>query len=147
MKRVAFILACLTSACASTFAGNPNDPVDMAAELGNRGRAYVGMAEVCDATAGSGHREAVVRTIADQQQRLGVLSGLVNRAYAGHASEDFATHMQTQMNAHGLSAERFCGEVVAQAKDELSQRATHILALPTYHDIMYYAREGQRPNT
>lgn len=143
MKQIAVVLACLASACASTYAPNPVDPVDMAAALGDRGRAYVGMGEVCDAAAGGGHREAIVQTVELQQQRLGVLAGLVNRAYRGRASEELTAHMQAQMSMHGLSAEQFCSEVVAQADKELTQRAAYILTLSPQHDIMYYVRDVQ----
>lgn len=145
MKRIAIALACLVSACASTYAANPNDPVDMAAELGNRGREYVGMGEVCDSAAGGAHRAAIVQVVQSQQQRLGVLAGLVDRAYRGRASEGLVHHMHAQMNAHGLTAVQFCGAVVAQAEADLSERARHILTLSTQPDLMYYAREIQEP--
>jgi hypothetical protein len=147
MKRIAFTLVCLASACASTYQPDPRDPVDMAAALGERGRAYIGMGEACDGAAGGAHRAAIVQAIEAQQRRLGVLADLVNRAYRGRASEELVHHMQAQMNAHGLTAAQFCGEVVTQAEAELSQRATYILTLTPQPDLMYYAREGQRPNT
>jgi hypothetical protein len=143
MKKIAVVLACLASACASTYAPNPADPVDMAAALGDRGRAYVGMGEVCDAAAGGGHRDAIVQTVELQQQRLGVLAGLVDRAYRGRASEELTAHMHTQMSTHGLTAEQFCSEVVAQADKDLTQRAAYILTLSPQHDIMYYVRDVQ----
>jgi hypothetical protein len=145
MKRIAIALACLVSACASTYAANPNDPVDMAAELGNRGRAYVGMGEVCDRAAGGGHRAAIVQAVQAQQERLGVLSGLVNRAYRGRATPQLTAHMQAEMGAHGLTPAQFCGEVVAQAEAELSDRATLVLTLSPQPDLLYYAREIQEP--
>jgi hypothetical protein len=143
MKQITIVLACMASACASTYAPNPADPVDMAAALGDRGRAYVGMGEACDAVASGGHRDAIVQTVELQQQRLGVLAGLVNRAYRGHASEDLIGHMHAQMSTHGLTAEQFCSEVVAQADEELSQRAAYILTLSPQPDIMYYVRDVQ----
>jgi hypothetical protein len=147
MKQIALSLAVLASACASSYAPDPADPVDMAAELGNRARAYVGMGEVCDTATGGAHRAAIVQIVQTDQERLGVLADLVNRAYRGRATEELMGHMRAQMTSHGLSAEQFCTEVVAQAEAELDARTTDVLALPTYHDIMYYVREGQRPNT
>jgi hypothetical protein len=143
MKQIAVVLACAASACASTYAPNPHDPVDMAAALGDRGRAYVGMGEACDAAAGGGHRDAIVETVMAQQQRLGVLADLLNRAYRGRASEELIGHMHMQMSTHGLTAEQFCSEVVAQADKDLSQRAAYILTLSPQHDIMYYVRDVQ----
>jgi hypothetical protein len=143
MKQIAIVLACAASACASTYAANPYDPVDMAAALGDRGRAYIGMGEACDAAAGAGHRDAIVQTVELQQQRLGVLAGLVNRAYRGRASEELIGHMRAQMRTHRLTAEQFCSEVVAQADEELSQRTAYILTLSPQHDIMYYVRDVQ----
>lgn len=143
MKQIAVVLACLASACASAYAPNPADPVDMAAALGDRGRAYVGMGEACDAAAGPGHREAIVQTIELQQQRLGVLAGLLNRAFRGQVSEELTNHMHAQMSAHGLTAEQFCSEVVAQADEDLSKRTAYILTLSPQHDIMYYVRDVQ----
>ena len=143
MKHIAIVLTCLASACASTYAPNPADPVDMAAALGDRGRAYVGMGEVCDAAAGPGYRDAIVQTIEFQQQRLGVLAGLLNRAYRGQASEELTNHMHAQMSAHGLTAEQFCNDVVEQADEDLNKRAAYILTLSPQHDIMYYVRDVQ----
>lgn len=145
MKRSAIALAVLVSACASTYAANPNDPVDMAAELGNRGRDYVGMGEVCDRAAGGAHRAAIVQVIQAQQARLGVLSDLVNRAYWGRATPELAAHMQAEMGAHGLTPVQFCGDVVTQANAELSQRADYVLTLSPQPDLMFYAREIQEP--
>jgi hypothetical protein len=143
MKQIAVVLACLASACATSYAPNPADPVEMAAALGDRGRAYVGMGEACDAAAGAGHRDAIAQTVELQQQRLGVLAGLLDRAYRGRASEELVGHMHMQMSMHGLTAEQFCTEVVAQADEELSQRATYILTLRPQPDIMYYVRDVQ----
>jgi hypothetical protein len=143
MKQIAVVLACVASACASTYAPNPNDPIDMAAALGDRGRAYVGMGEACDAAAGGGYRDAIVETVVTQQERLGVLADLLPRAYRGRASEELIGHMHMQMSTHNLTAEQFCSEVVAQADDDLSQRAAYILTLSPQHDIMYYVREVQ----
>ena len=143
MKQFAVVLACLASACASTYAPNPADPVDMAAALGDRARDYVGMGEVCDAAAGGGHRDAIVQTVELQQQRLGVLAGLVSRAYSGRASEELTAHMHAQMSTHGLTAEQFCTEMLAQADEDLSKRTEYIRTLSPQHDIMYYVRDVQ----
>jgi hypothetical protein len=147
MKRIALVLACLVSACASSLAANPNDPVDMAADLGNRASRYVGMGEVCDAAAGGGYRAAIEQTVESQQDLLGPLSGLVDRAYNGRASRELVTHMQSQMQAHNLSAAQFCTEVVRQADADLSQRTAYILMLGNgAPDTMMYARDIQRPH-
>jgi len=147
MRLSALGLACLLAACASTYAANPNDPVDMAAELGNRGRQYVSMGEVCDAQAGGAHRQAVVSAIRAEQIKLGVLSGLVNRAYRGRASEELAGHMQSQMNAQGMSMGVYCETMVRQARAEVADRTTHILSLTTRLDLDYFARQAQQPNS
>lgn len=143
MKQIAVVLACFASACASTHGPNPADPVDMAAALGDRGRAYVGMGEACDLAAGPGHRDAIVQTIELQQQQLGVLAGLLNRAYRGRNSEEFTNHMQAQMSAHGLTAAQFCSEVLVQANEDLGKRTAYILTLSPQHDIMHYVRDVQ----
>jgi len=140
MRLIALGFACLLSACASTYAANPSDPVDMAAELGNRGQRYVGMGEVCDTAAGGGHRQAIVQTIRAEQQQLGVLSGLVERAYRGRATDELAAHMATQMRTHNVSAAHFCGEVVRQAAVEMSQRTENIQTLTVTPDPFDYAR-------
>jgi uncharacterized protein YijF (DUF1287 family) len=147
MKRLAIVLTALASACATALEPNPADPVDMAADLGNRARHYVGMGEACDAAAADGYRASIVAIVEKQQERLGVLADLVNRAYRGRATEDLIQHMQTQMSTHQISASAFCDEVVVQAATDLDARATHVLTLTPQHDIMYYVREGQRPNT
>jgi|GEM_PF-3177825 len=141
MRLVAIGLACALSACASTYAPNPADPVDMAAELGNRGRAYVGMGEVCDAAAGGAHRQAIAATIRAEQQNLGVLAGLVERAHRGHASDEFRAHMASQISRHGVTPAEFCGEVVRQARDELSARSDQVQNMPAAPpSAMEYAR-------
>lgn len=141
MRLVAIVLACALSACASTYAANPEDPVDMAAELGNRGKLYVGMGEVCDTAIGGAHREAVTQAIRAEQQNLGVLSGLVERAHRGHASDELAAHMATQMNVHNISAERFCGETLRQARYEISARSQQVQQMPPLApNPMDYAR-------
>lgn len=147
MKRMAIALAFLASACASTYAANPNDPVDMAAELGNRGREFVGMGDVCDGAAGGAHRAAIVHALQAEQARLGPLAPFVNRAYEGRASAELVHHMHAELNAHGLTANQFCTEVVRQAQAEASERTTHILTLAPQPDLMYYAREIQDPRT
>jgi hypothetical protein len=144
MRLIALAAASLLSACASTYVANPNDPVDMAAELGNRGRQYVGMGETCDMAAGGGHRLAVERSLQSEQQRLGVLAGLVDRAYAGRASDELNGHMQTQMRTHGLTAAQFCDEVVAQAQTDMNTRATFILAMTGDLDALSMARDISR---
>jgi hypothetical protein len=145
MRLVALGAVLLLSACASTYAANPNDPVDMAAELGNRGRQYVGMGEVCDTAAGGAHRAAIVHAVQSEQQRLGVLAGLVDRAYRGHASNELAAHMSQEMSAHGVTAPAFCAEVVQQAQAEISQRGMHILTLSGEVDALGMARDITRP--
>jgi hypothetical protein len=147
MKLKALGLACMLTACASTYAANPNDPVDMAAELGNRGRQYVGMGEVCDGIASVGHRQAVVDTLRTEQAKLGVLSGLVNRAYRGSASDELAQNMYMQMSARGQAPGEFCTAVVTQAQAEMRDRTTYILSLTTRDDLEYFAHQADRPNT
>jgi hypothetical protein len=145
MKRLALSLACFASACASTYAANPNDPVDMAAELGDRGRQYVAMGEICDVAAEGAYKQTIVETLQTEQARLGALSGLMNRAYRGTASRELVVHMQAQMSEHGLSASEFCAEVVHQAQTESNLRATQILAMTGEIDVMAYARMLDRP--
>lgn len=145
MKRIAIGLVCLLSACASTYAANPSDPVDMAAELGNRGQRYVGMGQVCDGAVGAGHHRAIVETIRLEQSRLGTLSGLVNRAYRGRADNDLAVHMSNRMGVHNVSAPEFCAEVVRQARVEMHQRANHVLSLSYGPDVLDLVRESTRP--
>ncbi|HYD87986.1 MAG TPA: hypothetical protein VEA80_10960 [Vitreimonas sp.] len=141
MRLVAIGMACALSACASTYAPNPNDPVDMAAELGNRGKLYVGMGEVCDSAVGGAHREAIVQTVRAEQQDLGVLAGLVQRAYSGHATDELAAHMAAQLGVHDIGAATFCAEVVSQARAELSTRADSVRQMPVSpSDPMDYAR-------
>lgn len=145
MRLIALGAMCVLSACASSYVANPNDPVDMAAELGNRGRQYVGMGEVCDANAGGAHRAAIVQALQHQQPRLGVLAGLVNRAYRGRASDELAAHMSQQLSAHGLTAPQFCAEVVQQAQAEATERTTQILAMRSGIGVMNLARDALRP--
>jgi hypothetical protein len=147
MRLSALALACILSACASTYAANPNDPVDMAAELGDRGRQYIGMGEICDASAGGAHRQAIVTSLQTEQVKLGVLSGLVNRAYRGHATDELAHHMRTQMHAQGVTMADYCAAVVTQAQVEVRERAAYILSLTTRPDLDYFARQAQQPNT
>src|SRR5262245_46023564 len=78
MRLIALGLICALTACASTYVANPNDAVEMAGELGDRGRDYVGLGEACDTADGGGHRAAIVSAVQMQQQRLGVLADLVN---------------------------------------------------------------------
>lgn len=145
MRLFALGMILLASACAPTYALNPNDPVDMATDLGNRGRDYVGMGETCDSAAAGGHRAAIVQAVQHEQQRLGVLAGLVNRAYRGHGSEAFAAHLNQQTSAHGLTADAFCAHVVQQAQSDLTARTTHILTLRGQVDGLALVRDLDRP--
>jgi len=145
MRLKAIGLACLVSACASTYAPNPNDPVDMAAELGNRGRHYVAMGAVCDAVAGGQYRRTVSDSVRVQQQRLGVLSSLVERAHRGQASPALLASMQDQMRQRGLSAAEYCADMLRQAELETAQRASRILAMTPYTNTMDLARQTQEP--
>jgi hypothetical protein len=129
IRVLALAAACTLSACASTYVANPNDPVDMAAALGDRGAQYVGMGAVCDANAGGDYRRTMTELVALEQNRLGVLRGLVNRAYHGEATDALRAHMQVEMAENGLSAAEFCSEAVQQARVDLNQRADTILAL------------------
>lgn len=144
MRALVLALACMTGACASTYAANPNDPVDMAAQLGDRGRQYVGMGEVCDIATSGGRHQAIIEALRHQQQRLGSLSDLVDRAYRGTATEELSTHMQAQMRTHGLSAPEFCDAVVQQARAEFSRRTAVILGLESQFDGMVLVREADR---
>jgi hypothetical protein len=145
MRLAALGMLVLLSACASTRAADLNDPVDMAAALGDVGQQYVGMGEVCDAQAGSGYRDAIVQTVRSEQRRLGALSDLVNRAYRGHASLELSAHLQAQTSAHNVSAASFCSAVVAQARSDLNARASHVLALRGEFDGMSLIRHVERP--
>ena len=141
MRLVAIALATALSACASTYVANPDDPVDMAAELGNRGKRYVGMGEVCDGAVGGAHRDAITQTIRAEQRNLGVLAGLVERAHRGHATDELRAHMAAQLSTHGVSAAQFCSEVVSQANDELGARSQQVQRMPAAPpDPMHYAR-------
>lgn len=144
MRQAAFGLVVLASACA-TYAPNPNDPVDMAAELGNRGRYYMAMGEVCDTAAGGQYRQMMADTIGAQQQRLGVLSDLVDRAYRARASAEHAAHLQAQMRERGYSAAEYCSELTRQAEAEARDRAMRILATPHGINTMDFARQVQEP--
>jgi hypothetical protein len=141
MRALVLAAACALSACASTYAANPNDPVDMAAALGDRGAQYVGLGAVCDANAGGEYRSAMAQTVAHEQERLGVLRGLVSRAYRGRPTDALRTHMASQMMQNGLSAAEFCSEAVRQAQADLKNRADYILALSTPPLTMREARD------
>lgn len=145
MRLRAIALACLLGACASTYAAHPNDPVDMAAELGNRGRQYMAMGEVCDAAANGAYRQAVAEALHAQQQRLGVLAGLVQRAYRARATHEHMALLQTEMRAQGHSAAEYCSAMVRRAQVEAQQRTAHILTLSPYVDTMGLARHAQEP--
>lgn len=101
----------------------------MAAALGDRGERYMGLSSVCDRVGGGDYGERMAQLIARQQDRLGMLRGLVNRAYRGQPDEALRTHMQQQMARHQLTATQFCDAALRQAQEEFSQRTDAILAL------------------
>jgi hypothetical protein len=144
MRLMALGMMVLLSACVSSRVADINDPVDMAAALGDVGQRYVGMGEVCDAQAGAGYRAAIVQTVESEQQRLGALSDLLNRAYRGHASPELSAHLQQQASAHNVSAASFCSAVVAQARSDLNVRANHVLTLTARADGMDLIRQATR---
>jgi hypothetical protein len=144
MRLIALGLLVLAAGCVSTRAMNPTDPVDMAAELGDLGWQYVGMGEVCDAQVAGGRRAAIVQIVQNEQQRLGALSDLVNRAYRGHATPELSAHLQAQTSAHQVSTAAFCAAVVAQARADLSARATHVLTLRGQADGLDLIRQANR---
>lgn len=139
MRLIALALVCALSACASAFVANPNDPVDMTAELGNRARDYVGMGEACDATAGDGHRATIVQEVRAQQQQLGVLAELVNRAYRGHATPELTARVRADAQS--------CEGLAAQAQGDLSQRTMSILSMRPQLDLPDTVRQIQEPNS
>jgi hypothetical protein len=101
----------------------------MAAALGDRGAEYMGLAVLCDGAAGADYSGEMVRIIAREQDRLGVLRGLVNRAYRGEPSDELRAHMHGQMTQHRVTASQFCDAALSQAQADLSRRVDVVLAL------------------
>jgi len=142
-----FVLAavCLLTACASTYTPDPRDPVDMAGDLGNRAREYVGLGDVCNTRSPGGiYRQVILESVVEAQEALGPLGGLVERAHSGRATPARDQFVATQMFAGGYSASEYCNEMVVEAQAVIANRTADIRRLSARPDLMQYARDMER---
>lgn len=145
MRVFALAAVCLLTACASTYTPDPRDPVDMAGDLGNRAREYVGLGDVCNTRSPGGlYRQVILETVEAEQAALGPLGGLMERARRGRATPEREAFVSERMLAGGYSAAEYCNEMVVEAQAVISNRAAQIRSLSARPDLMQYARDMER---